>query len=108
MSSVPLSKCAELVAGSGSHVGPSLKMKDEGESELRNFFVKRSSRGLKPSLAEMIEFCRKRGIRWNRRRLRSLKNEYMFTAIFSHPRRPLKFQTAAIKRYGVVQVRIAC
>lgn len=80
-----------------------MSAKETDEEELRNFFYRRSSRGLKPSLAEMIEFCRKRGIRWTRRRLRSLKNEFMFTAIFSRTRHPPKYQTAAIRRYGILQ-----
>ena len=57
------------------------------------------------TLAEMVEFCRRKKIPWTRRRLRALKNRWMFTAIFSRPGRPSKFMGAAIQRYGLVQVR---
>lgn len=72
--------------------------------EVERFFHRKSSLGQKPSLRELIEFCRKRKIRWTRRRLRELKNQWMFTAMFSRPRRPQKHMGAAVQRYGLVQV----
>jgi hypothetical protein len=72
--------------------------------ELEKYFFRRARVGKKPSLREMIVFCRQRKIPWTRKRLRELKNRWMFTAIFSRPSRPSKYMGAAIQRYGLVQV----
>lgn len=73
--------------------------------EVERYFHKKSSLGQRPSLREMIGFCRKKRIRWTRKRLRELKNRWMFTAMFSRPARPPKHMGAAVQRYGLVQVR---
>lgn len=74
--------------------------------EVEKYYHGRSSLGQKPSLREMIAFCRKRRIRWTRKKLRELKSRWMFTAMFARPSRPQKHMGAAVQRYGLVQVRL--
>lgn len=75
--------------------------------EVEKFYFRKSRVGQKPSLSELVEFCRRRKIRWTRSQLRGLKSKWMFTAIFAKPRRPQKYMSAAIQRYGILFVDLA-
>jgi hypothetical protein len=69
-------------------------------------FLARCKRGLKPTVPEMRDYCRKNGLAVSERVLRRLKYRFRFVAIYTRPKKTNHFMQFAIAKYGSLMLDI--
>ena len=76
--------------------------------QVRARFEKHAQRGITLSASQLAKFAKDRGLKGvTQAGLRKLRHEFKFTAVASRYRRPLKFMSSSVARYGVVMADMA-
>jgi hypothetical protein len=74
---------------------------------LEKEFARRASGGVVMSRDEMLEFCRRRGVSVDREALGRLRATLRHTALFAQNRRPPRYMSSSIPKYGTIMVDMA-
>ena len=72
--------------------------------KVRAHFEQHARRGITVNARQLAVFARKKGIKVKLSELRKIRHEFKFTAFSSRFRRPLRFFSNSVARYGVVFV----
>jgi hypothetical protein len=76
--------------------------------QVRNHFEKHAKRGITLSAAQLAKFARAKQLKGvTQASLRQIRHEFKFTAFASRYRRPLKYMSSSVARYGVVMADMA-
>jgi hypothetical protein len=75
--------------------------------EVRKHFESYAREGTTLSLEQLEAFCKKKRLKCDKKRLRRLRHEFKYTAFASRYRKPARYMSSSIRRYGVVQVDMA-
>jgi hypothetical protein len=70
--------------------------------KVRAQFEQHARRGITLSAEQLAAFARKKGVKVDMSELRKIRHEYKFTAFAARYRRPLRFFSQSVARYGVV------
>lgn len=72
--------------------------------KVERHFLAACKRGLRPTVPEMRDYCRKNGLTVADRVLRRLKYRFRFVAVHTKPKRTNHFMQFAIAKYGSLMV----
>ena len=70
--------------------------------KVRGWFEKHARLGITLSAEQLAKFARQKGIKVKMKELRQIRHEFKFTAMASRYRRPLKYMSSSVGRYGLL------
>jgi hypothetical protein len=74
---------------------------------VRDYFEKHAKKGITLSAVQLAAFCRQKKIKFDMAKLRQVRHEFKFTAFAARYRRPLRYMSSSVSKYGVVMADMA-
>ena len=76
------------------------------EERLERYFLKHAKEGITLNAKQLAAYAKKNSIPYKWEELRRYRHKYKFSAYSAQFKRPLRYMSTSIAKYGVVQVRL--